>query len=554
MRYLIMTVCAISHIAIHAAETLPTPVNLQDNDTIILDCGHTYVGELKIANLRNITVRTAGDCGKASLTPAQAVTGWRRDPRQLKVWVAELDLRPFQLQIGHDFVAQAHDPNFPDVWRKGESRLPGQLRARLPNDDLAGATLVWRAADWLIQSRTIARVEDKTLILAPGDDESFGLLPTTEFYVEGKRWMLDSPGEWAWEDGRLYVWPADGGSPEGRAWAAQRTRAIDASGTRNVRIEGLRIFGATLGIDGSDSHGLVVVDTEIENSGEEAMLAGTGTRVQRLQVKGSVQNGLRANDDVRDVAITDSRFERVGMLGMPRRSKGAIVFEQARNVIVQRNRISDAAYIGIRVFRDALVADNVIKRACLRLSDCGGIYTFARDRERLNVKIDGNRISELAGRSAYAIYLDDFANGVTVTSNQIIDNPGGMELHNAFDNEISGNSFVSSRYEHLLFNETSPFASISGNRIHHNRFTSTGEAPVYRLWSRHGGANLARFADFADNVYKNAGKQFAEVEGQGMMDFEHWRERVGGEQDMRTTGSSSAGRTSPQLTRQREKE
>ena len=537
-----------------AHDLLPTPATISDNDTVTLDCNRTYTGELKLANLRNVTVRTAGDCGKASITTSQPVTGWRRNTRQPKIWVAELDFKPYQLQIGQEFISLAHHPNTPQTWMKGESRVPGQLRANLPNGDLAGATLVWRAADWLIQARSIARVDDSTLILAPGNDEGFGLLPTTEFYVEGKRWMLDSPGEWAFEDGRLYVWPQDGESPEGRAWASPRARAIDASGSHNVRIEGIRIFGATLGIDGTDSHGMIISDVKIENSGEEALLAGSGARIRRLHVKGSVQNGIRANDDVRDVAISDSRFDDIGMLGMPRRSKGAIIFEQARNVIVQRNRITNAGYIGIRVFRDALVTDNVITRACLRLSDCGGIYTFARDREPLNVRIERNRINELAGRSAYAIYLDDFANGVTVTANQLIDNPGGIELHNGFDNEISNNSFINSQFEHILFNETAPFASISGNRVHRNRFTAAGEVPVYRLWSRHGGANVARFAEFSDNRYKSVPRQFAEVEGQGMLDLERWRVRVGEDDYANASGSSSAGRTSPQLTRQRKKE
>ncbi len=540
--------------ACFAQDFLPSPTHINDHDTITLDCGRTYVGELKLANLRNVTVRTAGDCGKASLTTALPVTGWRRESKQSKIWVGDLDTRPFQIQVGHDFVAQAHHPNTADIWERGESRVPGQLRASLPSGDLAGATLVWRASNWLIQSRAIAHVDDKTLVLAPGDDEGFGLLPKTEFYVEGKRWMLDSPGEWAWEAGRLYLWTDDGESPEGRTWASSRARAIDASGSRNVRIEGIRIFGAALGIDGTDSRGLVISDVDIENSGEEAMLAGSGTRIRRMHVKGSVQNGIRANDDVRDVAISDSHFDRIGMLGMPRRSKGAIVFEHARNVIVQRNRITNAGYIGIRVFRDALVSDNVVTRACLRLSDCGGIYTFARDRQPLNVKIERNRVSELAGRSAYGIYLDDFANGVTVTANQLIDNPGGMELHNGFDNEISGNSFINSRYEHILFNETAPFASISGNRVHHNRFVASGEVPVYRLWSRHGGANVERFAEFSDNRYKSLPKQFAEVEGAGMLDFVRWRERIGEEPDARASGASSSARTAPKLTRQREKE
>ncbi len=553
MRFLWCAAVFILSIAIQAKETLPVPTNVNDNDTINLSCDQTYKGELKLANLRNVTVRTTGDCGKASVTSAQAVTGWRRDPKHPNLWMADLDFKPEQVQLGSEFLALAHHPNAPQIWLKGESRLADQLRTSLPNDDLTGATLVWRAADWLIQTRTIARSDGGIIILTPGQDEGFGLLPQTEFYVEGKSWMLDSPGEWIWESGRLYVWSTDGLSPEGRAWASSRARAIDASGSRNVHIEGVRIFGATLGIDGTDSQGLIIRDVVIENSGEEAILVGSGARIRRVHVNGSVQNGVRANDDVRDVAITDSRFDNVGMLGMPRRSKGAIVFEQAKNVILQRNRIIDAAYIGIRVFRDALVTDNVIHRACLRLSDCGGIYTFARDREPLNVKIERNRISSLSGRYSYAVYLDDFANGVTVAFNQLIDNPGGIELHNGFSNTIMGNRFVNSRYEHMLFNETSSFASINGNQVQNNWFVTRREVPVYRLWSRHGGQHILRFAEFSNNRYEHPPKQFAEVEGQGLIDFDRWRERLGADQELKSVGSSSSGRTSPQLTRQRKK-
>lgn len=538
--------------AVHAVahERLPDPDTIQDGDTVELDCGRIYSGELKLAGRRGVTVRTVGDCGKAALTPARPVTGWKRDPRHKKLWVAAIDFVPVQLQVGRQFVAIAHHPNQPQTWLAGQSRAPGELRVQLPSQDLAGATLVWQPADWLIQSRAIARVDGDTLVLAPGDDQGFGLQPDTRFYVEGKRWMLDSPGEWAVEDGRLYVWTEDGESPEGRAWASPRARAIDASGSRDVRIEGIRIFGATLGIDGTDSSGLAVTDTEIENSGEEAMLAGSGTRVRRMTVRGSVQNGIRANDDVRDVAISDSRFDDVGMLGMPRRSKGAIVFELARNVIIQRNRISDASYIGIRVFRDAVVTDNVIARACQRLADCGGIYTFARDRQPLNVAIERNHVSELSGRSSYAIYLDDFANGVAVLANQLVDNPGGLQLHNGFDNDIAGNAFINSRHEHILFNETAKFACVTGNRVRENRFVAVGDVPVYRLWSHHGSANVSRFAEFSANSYKSLPKQFAEVEGYGMLGFDDWRDRVAGEQGARV----SSGRPSSKLPRERKKE
>ncbi len=547
-RYLFFIILYLLSLCAAAQTIRPMPVVVPDQETLWLDCGEVYSGELKLVQARNVTVRTAGSCGKATLTPAIPVKGWARDPRRPQVWFAATSFRPSQLQLGEEFIALAHHPNTSVPWLKGKRQSPQQLRVTLPNDDLSHASIVWRAADWLIQSRAVAGYQAGLLTLAPGDDEGFGLLPETEFYLEGMRWMLDSPGEWAWHEGLLFVWPHDGKSPEGRAWASQRSRAIDARGSQGVAIVGVRIFGASVGVDGSGSRNLVVRDTEIINSSEEALLLGSGARVQSLWVKGSQQHGLRADDDAIAISVSDSRFDGVGMLGMPRRSKGVIVFETARDVLVERNQISDAAYIGIRVFRDARVSDNVIARACLRLSDCGGIYTFARDRQRLNTIIERNRVSGLAGRSAYGIYLDDFANGVSVSANHLENNGGGIELHNGFDNQIVANRFVNNRHEHVLFNETAPFASISGNQVSQNQFVSTGEVPVYRLWSRHGSTYVKRFADFSSNDYQNPPKRFAEVEGMGMLDIAAWRSRIADEQD----ATRSALSRSPKLSRQRQ--
>jgi nitrous oxidase accessory protein NosD len=544
-------------------QPLSLPDAPHDGATINLDCGRIYAGPLYLAGLRDVTVRTAGDCGPAVLTTAVPVSGWQRDPARPSIWMARLGFGPAQLQLGTRFLARAHHPNAPGQWLHGTSHLPEQLQMTLPSSDLAGATLVWRAADWLIETRTIERYEGHTAYLARGPDDGFGLPADTPFYVEGKRWMLDIPGEWAYEAGWLYLWPPDGRSPQGRVWASPRERAIDARDSHGVRIDGVAIFGATLGIDGSGSRGLQIIDTVIENSGEAAVLAGAEMRVVRATVRGSVQDGLRAADDVRDVQVLDSRFDDIGMLGMPRRSRGAIVFEQAQRVIVRRNRIRDAGYIGIRVFRDALVSENEIVRACQRLDDCGGIYTFARDRKPLHVTIERNRISRLGGSSAFAIYLDDFANGVQVTANQSVDNPGGMQLHDAFSNEIAGNAFINSQRQHILFNETAETVSIADNRVVGNRFVSAGDVPVYRLWSRHGGQHVGRFAQFRNNHYRDAPLRFADIEGQGAVGLAQWlagpgsgdgvalgRKRTGRRSAAGHAGSAGvAGRSPPQLAR-----
>jgi len=535
----------------HAMATpLAVPTVVSDGETVFLECGRTYVGELDLSNRRGVTVTTRGDCGQAAITPARPVSGWKRNPLDPRLWSARLDAAPAQFEIAGQFLPLAHHPNDPGRWLKGQKRSALQLKANLPASAMAGATLVWRAADWLIQTRMITRYDDQILQLALGDDEGFGLLPETEFYVEGKPWMLDSPGEWLHADGWLHVWPPDGKSPEGRAWVTQRARAINASGSQDVSIHRLKIFAATLGIDGSDSRNLAISDVDIINSGEEAILiGGSGARLRGIRISGTVQNGIRANDDTRDVIIVDSQIDGAGMLGMPRRSKGAIVFEAARAHVVQRNRITNTAYIGIRVFRQAIVTDNLIDRACLRLGDCGGIYTFARDRQSLDTLIERNKIMHLQGRMSHAIYLDDFANGVTVRGNQLLHNPSGMQLHNGFENLITQNIFSENLHEHMLFNETAPFASIRRNRIAGNQFISTKETPTFRLWSHHGDKNVRHFAEFENNSYVGSPSRFAEVEGHGLLNYKRWQAMVGEEPHARF----SVPGPSPELAGERQK-
>jgi len=532
------------------ASLLPIPTTVRDGDTVLLECSRIYVGELDLSNRRGVTVTTRGDCGSAMITPARPVMGWINSTRDPRLWSARLDVAPAQFEIAGQFLRLAHHPNSPDRWLKGQKLSALQLKANLPDSALAGATLVWRAADWLIQTRVIARYDDQVLQLVPGDDEGFGLLPETEFYVEGKRWMLDSPGEWIHADGWLHVWPPDGNSPEGRAWMTQRARAINVSGSQDVKIHRLKIFAATLGIDGSDSRNLAISDVDIINSGEEAILiGGSGTRLRGIRISGTVQNGIRANDDARDVIIADSQIDGAGLLGMPRRSKGAIVFEAARGHVVQRNRITNTAYIGIRVFRQAIVTDNLINRACLRLGDCGGIYTFARDRQSLDTLIERNKIMYLQGRMSHAIYLDDFANGVTVRGNQLMHNPSGMQLHNGFDNLITKNIFYDNVHQHILFNETAPFASIRRNRIQGNQFISRKEIPTFRLWSHHGGKNVRNFGEFEHNAYFSTPSHFAEVEGHGLLNYKAWQAVVGEEPH----AHFSMPGTAPQLAGERQK-
>jgi parallel beta-helix repeat protein len=508
-----------------SAGVLPLPSGITSGQTVELQCGRIYSGTLNLAEKSNVTVRTAGSCGKASISPGKAITGWKQ--HRDNIFSAPIDFAPVQVTVDDKMVALAHYPNKPQTWAKGKGTDPNTLRHTMPNDDLAGALLVFRAEEWLIETRPVKGYADGAIELAPKVGDAGDLKPENEFYVEGKLWMLDSPGEWAVSNGRLYVWAPDGKSPEGRAWASPKESAINANDTRNVTIDGVRIFSAANGIEGTSSTNLHIRNTEIINSSEDGMfVGGNGLVIDNATVINSVKNGIYGYYDSVGSVVTNSTIVSTGMVGMPKRSKGGIVFEIGSGQRVENNKILNSSYIGIRVHKNAIVRNNLIDGACLILTDCGGIYTFARDKLPSNVLIEGNTIKNLAQRYAFAVYLDDFANGVTVTGNTIANNPSGVMMHNGFNNLVTRNLFSSSGYEHVLFNETSPDASIRRNQIVDNVFISTRGEMTYRLWSGQKELTVKNFGHFNKNTYTSSQDTFAEVNGIGTLSYAKWKAKM----------------------------
>jgi parallel beta-helix repeat protein len=146
-----------------------------------------------------------------------------------------------------------------------------------------------------------------------------------------------------------------------------------------------------------------------------------------------------------------------------------------------------------------MVLNSVVDGACARLTDCAAIYTGAGDRLPLTLRIEGNTVTNTKGTEGIGIYLDDFANGVTVTRNTISNNTRGMVLHNAFNNVITHNAFHASAVAHLGFGQDS--GTIRDNQVTNNTFQSTGTEWTFNLER---GSNLKTFATFNHNTYTTA--------------------------------------------------
>ena len=523
--FLSLLIAAVSawHTAADAASDFQSlPKGVASGSVVQLKCGRTYAGTLDLKGKSDITLRTAGGCGKATLIPGEPVNRWKA--WRGNIFVADVEAAPIQVLVDEVPLARAHYPNQPVTWAKAKAVGPNRLKARLPSEDMEGALLVFRANDWLIDERPVIGHADGVTTIGPGNGDSVDLNPETEFYVEGKLWMLDSPGEWAYSDGKLYVWTPDGKSPAGRAWAISADTAVNANHSENVVIDNVRIVGGRHGIAGLSSRKLQVRNAEILHSMEDGVHAGGDSfLVEHSKIAHAGKNGIWGYYGSTGSIIRHSTITDTGMTAKPKRSKGGIVFELGSGQQVLHNRVLNSAYIGIRVHKDAVVAHNEVDRACQVLTDCGGIYTFARDRLPSNVRIEGNIIKNLDHRWAYGIYLDDFANGVTVTRNIVINNPAGMQIHNGFNNVVERNVFSASRYQHVLMNETAGAPSIKRNRFSANIFVAAKDVPVYRLWSHFEDRYVKRFADYDGNIYAAASQAFADVAGKGTMNFSRWK-------------------------------
>ncbi|WP_188827422.1 right-handed parallel beta-helix repeat-containing protein, partial [Massilia psychrophila] len=306
---------------------LPTPTNVASGATVSLQCGTTYQGTLELNGKTNVTVKTVGTCGKAGISPGRAVTGWVKGAGN--IYSAPISFAPVQVAVGSTFVPAAHWPNQP--WATSTSGMP--------SSDLAGANHVFLDNQSVIRSQVLT-----------GNSVSAG----KPFYVEGKLWMLDSPGEWAVSNGRIHMWSPDGSNPEGKVWASANGNGVNADNSSGITIDGVRIFSATDGVSANSSTNLKVLNTDITNSARDGIWASgsKGLQVNLSNVSNSRRNGIDGWYSVNGAVITNSTVSNTGMSGMPSTTDAGIMFGDGGTNTIDNVRVTNSGYHGISVLHN----------------------------------------------------------------------------------------------------------------------------------------------------------------------------------------------------------
>ncbi|MDB5764527.1 MAG: hypothetical protein JWQ21_3522, partial [Herminiimonas sp.] len=299
-------------------------------------------------------------------------------------------------------------------------------------------------------------------------------------------------------------WAPDGQSPEGRAWAAPNSNGVNADNSSGITIDGVRIFSAGDGVSANGSTNLHVLNTDILNSYRDGIWASgsNGLVVDKSSVVNARRNGIDGWYSITGAVVTNSTVANAGTVGMPTATDGGIFFGDGSDNTLDGNHVTNSGYHGISVLhnRNTTVSNNVVDAACVVLTDCAGIYTGATDKLPLNLRIEGNTVKNVGGTEGIAVYLDDYANGVTVTKNAISSSTKGMVIHNGFNNVVTQNTFASSGVTHLGFGQDGEGA-IHDNQITNNAFQSTNGEQTFNLESSSNTSNMNAFGTYDSNTY-----------------------------------------------------
>jgi parallel beta-helix repeat protein len=149
--------------------------------------------------------------------------------------------------------------------------------------------------------------------------------------------------------------------------------------------------------------------------------------------------------------ITGNTVTATGTIAFNGWSQGAIRVDAGAKVL--DNNIDGSAYHGIHFSGTggSQVIGNTVSGYCLRLADCGGIYTWNGNKTNVNQSsiVEANQVlgstANTEGATGFGtevvagIFLDDFAGGVTIRNNMVYGAPIGVQVHNGWNNTVESN-------------------------------------------------------------------------------------------------------------------
>ncbi len=379
----------------------------------------------------------------------------------------------------------------------------------------SGTKLILRPLDWSTKAYTVTAANTNVLSITPNTP-----YPLSQagwgFYFYDDLWMLDSPGEWFFDNTSqtLYLWTPTNKNPGALVSVATIDTAINLNARSNITVENLEIDGASTGIDITKSTNIALRYLNIHNIAARAINA-TQSVAPTVASNRIVRVGLSAiySNNSTNALIDNNEQSEIGLsldisgkrISLPMTTEPAIV--GGSGSIIQYNSISNSGDNGIMPGQDNIIESNVIQRSCFTQNDCGAIYLPTAS---LRTVILNNLILEVLGNidgtpAGYAknvggIYLDDGVAGISVSGNTVQGATNSIKIHNGGNHTISNNILYGSDNE-LIFQQENSLAhgGISGNKITGNQLYPTTQN--FAINSTSTFSDVVKFATYDTNHY-----------------------------------------------------
>ncbi len=426
---------------------------------------------------------------------------------------------PTQLYVDGVYYDMAHHPN--SGWLHATSDASNastiiDTDSSFTNDQIAGAKVMTKAYVWDVSSSIAASYASNTITLNSGDyvyknDSTRYMKTGYGYYLQNKLWMLDSAGEWFYDSstGKIYLWAPNSDNPTGHTVEiSQRPYGVYINNKYYITIQDIEVANA----DNSDVYAVAsenIIINKIKTTGGYIGISFPTTSsvtITNNTVKNALMNGISPGPG--DTWITNRQYNysgfdinnnivtNIGNMGACAKVSDCGIGVMGQDVDIESNTISNVGYAGIKMFGQGDIKYNTITNSMLLAGDGGAIYThrqsgFGNGAKTISNNIIKNVIGDNSGATSFSpitiqavgIYLDGYADHVTVTDNIIYNSTFGIYNNGGWNNTITNNKVYRSTMYSLVVSELSNH-EVTDLVITGNIFESVSSICVSRIWSQ----------------------------------------------------------------------
>ncbi len=521
---------------------------LKAHDAILLKCGAVFRNET--LNLTGVSDLYVGpyqpgqtgpkDCADDKLpTLRQAKwggSGWTAVDSSNTVYSAPMSTaiaRMFRYTVP---LVKARYPNIDsaakylltsDGLSRKQFKVTDEQRQFFSGKDLVGADVYIKSNAWTIDRRTVDAYDAATGTLTLNRDVSHDQIPKgAGYYLAGKAWMLDQPGEWYQSGSTAYYQPmnttpdkiaeelggleyTDGSTDVGIAvrngtgvtisriaFEHQETVALGIYSSQNVKVHGAEVrFASELGIDvgknsPSDppSQNITIEYCKVRGAWGFGIRAGGVYRAtasspgypisKNVAVKYSLITETGMYDAAPKASATQEANGLVGIrVGGPTPPSdeqsppgpGSLDAQAVGNILI--NNAGPGIYLN-NGRHGGVIDSNTVVNACLRTTDCGAIYANNRDETKTLPAAEGSTSAKISNNIVVGV-KGDMEGVVPGASNRAAKEMAyGIYLDDLSANiEVANNRVTDAAGGIYLHNA-------SWNNVHHNTIQAVTLASI----------------------------------------------------------------------------